>query len=131
MSGNHAEALAYRYIELLNKGDFDALAELFTDDAKIWIAGDNFTKDSFRALAKGVFQKMYAKGPHMEPINCFASGNRSVIEVNTTGTSMTGNAYVNRYCLVFQVEDDKAVSMSEYLDSYVARKAHGRFSPDE
>jgi len=134
MAVSEAEALAYRYPELLNRGDFNGLADLFSDDAKIWIAGDEYTKESFRELAKGVFQNthgilMYAEGPHMEPINCFASGSRSVIEVITTGTTRAGNAYVNRYCLVFDVREGKAVSMNEYLDTEVARRVQEGRSP--
>jgi len=131
VQNDRAEEIAHRYTELLNREEFDDLADLFADDARIWICGDTFTKESFRELAKGVFTTMYAQGPFMEPLNCFSCGERAVIEVITTGTTMSGNPYRNRYCLVFEMDGDKIVAMNEYLDSAVARAAHGRFSPTE
>lgn len=126
-----AEAIARHYVDCVNKADLEGLTDVFTEDARIWIAGTVYTKASFRALAYAVVNDVYEKGPFMKPTNCLAVGDRAMIEVDVSGLSKTGKNYSNRYCIVFNTKDGKAISMNEYLDTAVARITHGRLPPDE
>ena len=54
-----------------------------------------------------------------------AEGDRVIVEAHGDNRTRDGQAYCNRYCFVFRLQDGRLKSVTEYLDTELVTRALG------
>jgi ketosteroid isomerase-like protein len=116
------EKLALSYLEGINRGDPTPIEELFSDDARIWIAGKKMVKSELVEMLAMV-KTLFVRGPEMRCKGIFSNGDKVALEMTASGDSKTGKRYENSYCVIFTFLHGKVVEFNEYLDSAPANAA--------
>jgi len=115
-----------RFFETLSTGEFDKIAEFFTDDST-WTVNDvanGLPSQRGRAIVDDFLQPvregLFVSGdPKVELIRLIAEGNSVVALGIGRGVLLNGNAYENSYAYVLDVDPEagKVLSLYEYMDS--------------
>jgi ketosteroid isomerase-like protein len=114
------------FFATLSTGEFDKIAEFFTDDST-WTVNDvanGFPSQRGRAIIDDFLQPvregLFAPGdPKIEVVRLIAEGNTVAAETIGRGALLNGNAYENYYAFVLEVDPEaaKVLALKEYMDS--------------
>ncbi|WP_024801314.1 nuclear transport factor 2 family protein [Nocardia sp. BMG51109] len=113
----------------------ERIAPCFTDDAE-WLAPtDNATAVALggpshmvgraaitRFLADD-FGRLFVRDVAVEFHGFHVDGDRVIVEETMSATLANGNAYVNDYCLVFELRDGLIHRVREYMDTARGHRA--------
>ena len=116
------EKLAMRYLEGINQGNAAIALDIFSDDSKIWIAGNDMTKAELANMLSLV-KTLFVKGPELVCTHVFSTDDKVALEMKVTGESRKGVQYKNNYCLIFTFRNGKVTKFNEYLDTAPATAA--------
>jgi uncharacterized protein len=113
-----------RYIEAINSGELDRVAE-FYDDRTAWTifgsdlpgAGTHIGSAAILGFLREVHQA-FSEKPHLELVHVVAEGSWVVAEARGTGRFVNGSPYENNYALVFEVAGGKLRTIREYMDTH-------------
>lgn len=115
--------LASRYLELIAKGDADAVAEMFTDDGAIILQSRTLLppevrgKEAIRALIASLPSIFPETGLRVIVDVLTAEGDRVAIQAHSEAIHASGKPYNNRYHFLLFFEDGKISESHEYFDS--------------
>lgn len=115
--------IAADYLELIAKGDADAVAELFVDDGAIIVQSKTLLppevrgKEAIRALIGSLPQMFPETGLRVIPDILTAEENRVSIIGHSEAIHISGKPYNNRYHFLLVFRGDKIFESHEYLDS--------------
>src|SRR5215469_752211 len=115
-----------RFFQTLSSGEFDKIAEFFTEDST-WTVNDvanGLPSQRDRAIIDDFLQPvregLFAPGdPKVEVIRMIAEGNTVAAETIGRGALLNGNAYENYYAFVLEVDPEAGtvLALKEYMDS--------------
>jgi ketosteroid isomerase-like protein len=112
-----ADALATRLFRAIERGDVDAVAELYADDVAVWhnTSGRAQTKHENLALLKGLTER--AEDWRYEDVRrrCYAGGcsQQHVLRGKLRGR----DAFAIPVCIVLEMAEGRIRRIDEYLDS--------------
>lgn len=115
--------IARSYLELIGKGDVDAVVDLFTDDGAIIVESKTMLppevrgKEAIRGLVAMLPQIFPETGLRIIVDDVTAEENRVAIRAHSDAKHVSGKMYQNRYHFLLYFEDGKISSSHEYLDS--------------
>jgi ketosteroid isomerase-like protein len=114
------------FFTTLSTGEFEKIAEFFTEDST-WTVNDvanGFPSQRGRAIIDDFLQPvregLFAPGdPKIEVVRLIADGNVVAAETIGRGALLNGNAYENYYAFVLEVDPEagKVLALKEYMDS--------------
>jgi ketosteroid isomerase-like protein len=115
-------ALVRRALEAFNRADTERFLGYFSDDMRFWMNGNH--QFSGAVVGKNAFVELVgrvaaglAKMINLEVENLIAAGEWVVVECAGRATTVRGEPYDNRYCMLWRVRDGKLVELKEYNDS--------------
>jgi ketosteroid isomerase-like protein len=125
------QAVVERYIEIMNKLDLDAFAEIVTDDVVVRLpfAPEPVPKltegkEAVVALYGGFPDLVSPLGFHDLVISPLAAEGEFVAEYRSDCTMLpTGKPYRNSYISTFSVRDGKLAAFAEFFDPLVFQQA--------
>lgn len=130
MSNPDNQKIVRRFVEALNGGDLDTIADLLTDDAS-WhlhgtlpVAGHYAGRDAVvnDFLKQGL--GLYESGSlNIELTTIVSDGPTVAIEWHAVGRGANGNPYDNEYALFFHLVAGRISSIREYCDTLHVRDA--------
>ncbi len=116
----------------LAKGNGEALLDALDDDIEWTLTGTTSISNTYRGK-KSVIEDFL--GPvtgaidghmHITPENFIADGDYIALQGRGESTTKSGVPYNNTYCWVYKFNDaGKIISIVEYLDTELVRKAFG------
>ncbi|MBD3759760.1 nuclear transport factor 2 family protein [Sphingomonadaceae bacterium G21617-S1] len=115
--------VARSYLELIGKGDVDAVVDLFTDDGAIIVESKTMLppevrgKEAIRGLVAMLPQIFPETGLRIIVDDVTAEENRVAIRAHSDAKHVSGKMYQNRYHFLLYFRDGKISSSHEYLDS--------------
>jgi uncharacterized protein len=124
------KAVVRRYLDVLVRGDVDAIRDSFAENATWtmhgdlplagpWRGRDRIVEDFLIGLGGSLFQ---AGSHRFDFPTLIAEGDTVALEWRVTARSAAGVEYDNEYCGMFVVREGRIVAVREYLDSrYAAR----------
>jgi hypothetical protein len=125
MTADESRAIVLDWIDAVNRGDGEAVAGRFADDATWWVSGslpvsglyegrDAIMRDFF-APALELFQPGTFR---LEPKSVIAEGNRVAVEWEGFAISAKGRDYHQRYHMAFELtEGGQIAAVREYNDT--------------
>ena len=109
-------------VQAINRGDGEALLELFADDIKFWMPGT--TPVSCRIEGKKDFIDLFGRVAGrlekmivLEVTNMIPAGEWVVMEAKGNAVTKSGEPYCNTYCHLWKIEDGKVTVFTEYNDT--------------
>jgi uncharacterized protein len=118
--------VARNFFATLSTGQFDKIAEFFTEDST-WTVNDvtnGLPAQRGRAIIDDFLQPvregLFAPGdPKIEVVRMIAEGNVVAAETIGRGALLNGNTYENYYSFFLTVDPDagKILALKEYMDS--------------
>ena len=119
-----AKTVLRAYLDALTRGDLEAMADSFAEDALWHLHGTLPMSGTKRGRAE-IMAFLTSAGPLYEPGTqrftfgaVTAEGDRAVLEWRVEGVATaTGRRYDNEYCGVFTISGGRIVEVREYLDS--------------
>jgi uncharacterized protein len=109
------------FAKAIERGDWDSLGGMMTDDATWWVAGSTavsgeLPKARFIKQGKRLFAQ--ASGPmKFELISMTAEEDRVAVEARSNVLFKSGGLYKNEYHFLFKVCGGKISSGREYMDT--------------
>jgi uncharacterized protein len=126
-----------RFFDTLSTGEFEKIAECFTEDST-WTVNDvanGFPSQRGRAIIDDFLQPVReglfeAGDPKVEVLRMISEGSTVAAETIARGALRNGNAYENYYAWFIEVDPDtgKVLALKEYMDSDYA---HSISAPTE
>ncbi len=126
-----------RFFDTLSTGEFDKIAEFFTENST-WTVNDvanGFPSQRGRAIIDDFLQPVReglfeAGDPKVEVVRMIAEGSTVAAETIARGALRNGNTYENYYAFVLEVDPEagKVLALKEYMDSDYA---HSISAPTE
>lgn len=120
--------------------DPERIAAVFTPDAQ-WLAppdnataralgGDNHLigRDRIVRFLAVEFPTIFVSDRNIDFLAITAEGSTVVVEERMRATLMNGRSYVNDYCFIFELSDNRIHRVREYMDT---RRAESMFAPVE
>jgi len=128
MSTEQNKETIRRAMSALGRGDFTGFLADFTDDCTFTIMGLGASplqgKPAVRKFLDDTLGTLLVDGAIAMTIeNLIAEGDSVVEQAWGKSQTKTGNPYDNTYCRVWRFTDGKIKSMTEYLDTELARRA--------
>jgi ketosteroid isomerase-like protein len=119
------KATIRKFLQCLDKSEFDAAFTLLTEDVQWWIPSD---QPGGTVLSKAVMRGLVAKfigiftqAPAMSPGRITAEGDRVCLEQSSRGgVTHGGNSYGNDYHLLFELRDGLICEVREYMNPLMA-----------
>lgn len=111
------DELGDRFFAAVEKGDIDAIRELYTPDVRVWlnVTGEEQDRDAnLRTLA---WLTSKVSGVRYEDVRRYEVTNGFVQQHVLRGTAVSGTAIEIAACLVVTVVDGRIARIEEYLDS--------------
>jgi len=109
-------------VDAINRGDGEALLELFADDVRFWMPGS--TPVSRRVQGKEAFVDIFNtvagqldKMVVLEVTNLIPAGEWVVMEAQGDALTKLGEPYRNSYCHLWKIADGKITDFTEYNDT--------------
>jgi uncharacterized protein len=115
--------LARDYIDLIGKGEVEAVVELFNDDGAIIVESKTLLppevrgKEAIRGLMLMLPQIFPETGLKIIIDDVTGEENRVSIRAHSEAKHVSGKMYQNRYHFLLYFKDGKISSSHEYLDS--------------
>ena len=75
------------------------------------------TVDGMVSFLTQDFRRLFPDGAQFEFTKVVAEGDTVVFEQRMQATTINGRTYDNRYCWVFEMQDGKAKTIREYMDT--------------
>ena len=125
MTADESRSIVLAWIDAVNRGDGDAVAGAFVDDATWWVSGSLPISGLYEGR-EAIMRDFFAYGMslfqpdtfRLEPTSTIAEGNRVAVEWKGFATSATGNDYRQLYHMVFELTDDGRIkAVREYNDT--------------
>jgi ketosteroid isomerase-like protein len=123
--------LLQNMFEELAKGNGQALLDALDDDIEWTLTGTTSISKTYKGKQSVIDDFL---GPvvgaidghmHITPDNFIADGDYVALQGRGEARTKTGVQYNNTYCWVYKFKDKKIVSIVEYLDTELVRKAFG------
>ena len=117
------KAVAARYLDLIAKGEADAVAAMFVEDGAIMVQSETMLppevrgRDAIRALIGGLPQIFPETGLRITVDVMTAEEDRVAIVAHSEAVHASGKPYRNRYHFLLYIRDGLIVESHEYLDS--------------
>jgi uncharacterized protein len=129
-AGENKQTVQNMYARLA-EGRLRPYLEPMSDDVKLTIIGTTKYSGTFRG--KAAYEKLLRslpplfKGrvPLLTPENFIAEGDYVVVQLRGESSSINGQPYNNRYCMVFRFADNKVQEITEYLDTELMTRVFG------
>ncbi len=109
--------LAERLFSAVERGDLDALREVYAPDAEIWHNTDQQVQTVEQNLRTIAWIAANVKDFRYEDINRQATGTGFIEQHMTRGTGPSGQEFSIPACIVCTVADGRITRLDEYLDS--------------
>ena len=135
MPGSREEniAIATRFYEALAEGDFEALADLHSDDVAFNLVGSTHVSGRWEGkdvcfgpiVSDGVVGKLVPETIQFSRkwhIMC-ADENRVVGIMQGGGMAKNGNDYLQTYCQIMTIKDGKIAELHEFFDTALVELA--------
>ncbi len=102
-------------------GNYEIALEMMSEKATWWVAGKTllsgtYNKEEFTTLLSGVSSQA-PKGIKVLPSSMTAEDNRVSMEATSYAEISNGKTYQNEYHFMFIIEDEKILTVKEYLDT--------------
>lgn len=126
----HKQMLKNMFVEI-GKGNGEALLDALDDDIEWTLTGTTSISKTYKGK-KAVVEDFL--GPvmgamdghmHITPDNFIADGDYVALQGRGEATTKAGVEYNNTYCWVYKFKAGKIISIVEYLDTELVRKAFG------
>ena len=115
------KGLIRQFVEILNRGDGEALVSMFTDDGKsvtmgtTAISGDHDVED-MRTASKQILGA-FPERLRFTILGMVAEGDKVAVEAESYGRHVSGAIYNNHYHFLFTLRGGKILEFKEYLDT--------------
>ena len=115
--------LARQYLELIAKGEADAVAQMFTEDGAIIVQSRTLLppevrgREAIRGLISTLPSVFPETGLRIIVDTVTAEDDRVAIQAHSDAIHVSGKPYNNRYHFLLFFEDGKIRESHEYLDS--------------
>jgi ketosteroid isomerase-like protein len=109
--------VAERLFSAVERGDLDALRDLYAPNAEIWHNTDQQIQTVDQNLRTISWIAANVKGFRYEDIRRQATENGFIEQHLTCGTGPSGKEFVIPACIVCTVVDGRITRLDEYLDS--------------
>ncbi len=125
MHADETRRIVLEWIDAVNRGDGDAVAGAFTDDATWWVSGSlpvSGLYEGREAIMRDFFApalELFVPGTfRIEPVSTIAEGNRVAVEWKGFATSARGGEYRQGYHMAFELTDaGQIAAVREYNDT--------------
>ncbi|QMU67144.1 nuclear transport factor 2 family protein [Streptacidiphilus sp. P02-A3a] len=128
-STERTETVVRNYLTVGSRGDADALADLFAEDATWTLIGDlpisgtwRGRKQIFEDFRAQAFSRFDADTLKLAVVDVIASGDKAVLEWTAQADVPGGGQYDQSCIAIFTVHDDRITSVREYFDTDHARR---------
>ncbi len=129
-AGENKQTVQNMYARLA-EGRLRPYLEPMSDDVKLTIIGTTKYSGTFRG--KAAYEKLLrslpplftGRVPLLTPENFIAEGDYVVVQLRGESSSINGQPYNNRYCMVFRFADSKVQEITEYLDTELMTRVFG------
>ena len=115
----------------LAKGNGDALLDALDDDIEWTLIGTTSLSQTYKGKQSviadflGPFSAAIDGHIHITPENFIADGDYIALQGRGESRTKSGVDYNNTYCWVYKFRDGKIISIVEYLDTELVRRAFG------
>ncbi len=122
------KALTLSFIEAMQRGDADAIADTYADDGRVVTMGNTLIsgsrgKEEIRGFAGGVLEA-FPEGLEFTVHGIIAEGDKVAVEASSQGTHASGKPYSNHYHFLLTWRDGELVELKEYMDTEHATDVH-------
>ncbi len=124
-----AEAVVKEWFDRISKGDGPGAMELFDPDVEYTLRGTTPVSGTYRGLASVVddflvpWRKQIDGELVIDVDEIISQGDRVVVLSRGRAKTIFGHDYINDYCFVFRVKDDRITHVDEYLDTALVETA--------
>ncbi|MFA7555804.1 MAG: nuclear transport factor 2 family protein [Spongiibacteraceae bacterium] len=122
---NEAKQVVTDFFEKLN--DLDLWQNLISDDATWWLAGDLPLSGTYIGKEQ-IMNNYLAEVDRLLATrntwinNMYLAGDTVIVEAQTEAMTKKGKPYLNLYAFIFEVSDNRIISVREYLDTESSRQ---------
>lgn len=125
MTTDDSRAAVLAFIDAVNRGDAEAIAASFADDAEWWVAGSlpvSGLYEGREAIMRDFFAKsleLFEPGTfRLEPTSVIAEGGKVAVEWKGFATTAKGREYRQLYHMAFELDDSGLIAaVREYNDT--------------
>ena len=107
------------YYDAMNRKDPDAVLALYTDETRIWVAGQGPYAGWQKTSREGIEGFFAAFDIRFEILDETIAGERAALELASKGT-LQGKPYTNEYHNLLVVRDGRIAVLKEYFDTALA-----------
>lgn len=131
MAAEDNKALLKNMFAELAKGNGEALLDALDDDIAWTVIGSTSISKTYNGKQSviedflGPFMEAVDGHTHITPQNFIADGDYVALQGQGEARMKSGVQYNNTYCWVYKFKNDKIISIVEYLDTELVRKALG------
>lgn len=109
------------FIEAMERGDADAIAETYCDEGRVVTMGNTLIsgtrgKEEIRQFAAGVLDA-FPEGLKFHILGMTAEGDRVAVEARSEGRHASGRDYSNHYHFLLTWRDGDLLELKEYMDT--------------
>lgn len=113
--------LVNSFFKLVSQGDINKAFELVDDNVNWWVPGNlpfsgNKTKEEYLQVVNAI-KNGFPTGFKLTVTSSISEGNKVAAEVESAGTHINGKSYQNKYHFLFEIKDNKIISVKEYMDT--------------
>lgn len=118
--------IARNFIDAINRGDFQAIADAYAEDGVCWTAGSmpisgTYTRAQVAETSKQILTA-FPQGLTITVKRLTAEADRVAIEAESHGRHVSGKPYHNQYHILMRLRDGKIVEWREYMDTMHANE---------
>ena len=123
MTDTELRALCHRFLDAIERGDHDAVAEIYAPEFRMWVnlTGSESTRDDNLAVLRDGAKLHRRRTYDDRAINTFRGG--FVVQYSVNVVAHSGKRTSLWACVVAQCNDGKIERIDEYLDSGKFRSA--------
>ena len=132
-----AKAILSRYVEAVEVGDAETIADSFAETATWTLAGELPISGTWEGREAIIDEFLRTAMSNYEPgsvsleiTGMIAEGDRVALQWTSRARTLDGQPYENECIGVFTVSDGKIQSVREYMDTHYAFKAFARVSSE-
>lgn len=109
------------FIEVIGRGDVDAIRNAYTEDGYCQTMGNTLISGKFSrdqvAMAAGRIFEAFPAGVQFEIVNMTAEEDRVAVEAISHGDHVSGAHYSNHYHFFFRLRDGRIAELREFMDT--------------
>lgn len=128
-STESSETVVRDYLAVGSRGDAEALAALFAEDATWTLIGDlpisgtwHGRKQIFEDFRAQAFSRFDVESLELTVVDVIAAGDKAVLEWTAQADVPDGGRYDQHCIAIFTVRDGKITAVREYFDTDHARR---------